>query len=898
VQSPVTPIVAASVRRPWLTVVLVLVLAALALSVVVDRFAMTTDTAELISPNVEWRQRERAMEQAFPQLRDVMLVMVDGATPELAEDGAARLAARLASDKAHFRLVTRPDGGDFLGREGLLFGSEQDVRDTTAALVDAQPMLGPLAADPSLRGVAGALSTIADGVEAGQVTFDRIDKPVRALGDAADGVLAGKPKPFSWQALFASGKGALAPPTRRLILAQPVLDHSALMSGEAASDAVRSTAAALGLDAAHGVKVQLTGEVPLADEEFGTLQENIGLVGLVMLAAMLLTLWFATRSVRLVAAILATIVLGLLVTMAAGLVAVGRFNLISVAFIPLFVGLGVDFGIQICVRYNAERAAGAASDDAMRQAAIALGAPLTLAAGAIFLGFGAFLPTAYVGIAELGVIAGLGMIVALALSVTLLPALVMLFRPGRPRGDVGFAMLAPVDRWLERKRAMVLWGFGIALVASIAILPWVSFDFNPLHLRNPDAPAMRALADLTRDPDRTPNTIDVLAANPDEARAIAGKLARLPEVARVISLDSFVPEDQPAKLPIIQDAALLLDVTINPLDIAAPPTDADLVASLSQSAAKLRMVAGKGQQSDARDLLRLATLFDRLARSSPQKRAEMNAAVSRPLDVMLGQVRLALQAMPVTRADLPAELARDWVTPDGRVRLQVFPSGDSNDNKVIRRFRAAVAGVTPAISGLPVATQAAANTVAGAFVQAGILAFLLVSALLFVVLRNVREVAFTLAPVVLSIFLTLGSCVLIGQPINFANIIAFPLLFGVGVAFHIYFVMAWRAGATGLLQSSLARAVMFSAFATGTAFGSLWLSHHPGTASMGEILMISLIWTLICALIFEPALLGPPRRVADRVLLDTVRAAAEMKATAGPNAAHSQDFLYGEDGLP
>ena len=155
--------------------------------------------------------------------------------------------------------------------------------------------------------------------------------------------------------------------------------------------------------------MQLTGEVPLADEEFGTLQENIGLVGLVMLAAMLLTLWFATRSVRLVAAILATIVLGLLVTMAAGLLAVGRFNLISVAFIPLFVGLGVDFGIQICVRYNAERAAGAPSDAALRQAAIALGAPLTLAAGAIFLGFGAFLPTAYVGIAELGVIAGLGM---------------------------------------------------------------------------------------------------------------------------------------------------------------------------------------------------------------------------------------------------------------------------------------------------------------------------------------------------------------------------------------------------------------------------------------------------------------------------------------------------------
>jgi len=134
---------------------------------------------------------------------------------------------------------------------------------------------------------------------------------------------------------------------------------------------------------------------------------------------------------------------------------------------------------------------------------------------------------------------------------------------------------------------------------------------------------------------------------------------------------------------------------------------------------------------------------------------------------------------------------------------------------------------------------------------------LLVTGLLWAVLRSLREVLFTLAPVVLSGFLTLGTCVVIGQPLNFANIIAFPLLFGVGVAFHIYFVMAWRSGVSGLLQSSLARAVVWSAMATGSAFGALWFSHHPGTASMGLILMVSLVWTLVCALIFEPALLGP-----------------------------------------
>ncbi len=198
------------------------------------------------------------------------------------------------------------------------------------------------------------------------------------------------------------------------------------------------------------------------------------------------------------------------------------------------------------------------------------------------------------------------------------------------------------------------------------------------------------------------------------------------------------------------------------------------------------------------------------------------------------------------------------MAPDGRALVVASPAGNSADNATLLRFTQAVRALAPAASGLPVATQEAARTVAGAFVRAGVLALLLVSGLLYAVLRSVREVAFTLAPVVLSAFLTLGCCVVFGIPLNFANIIAFPLLFGVGVAFHIYFVMAWRRGVADLLQTSLARAVVFSALATGSAFGALWFSHHPGTASMGLILMISLIWTLICALIFEPALLGRP----------------------------------------
>jgi len=848
--------VALGTRRPIAVVVTAMFVMLAAAVYAATHFAMSTDTGALISPDVDWRKQEAAANAAFPQFEDASLVVIDATTPEAAEYAAATLAEAMAADPAHFRSARRPDGGGFFATHGLLFGSEAEVRAATASLIEAQALLGPLAADPSLRGIAGALDTALLGVERGEARLATLDKPVGRLADAIETSLAGRPAQFSWQQLIGAGSNALAAPTRRLILFQPVLDFTALKPGQKATEAVRAAAREAGLDAARGVTVRVTGAVPLADEEFSSLEENIGLVGLLMVLAMVATLWLATRSAGIVAAIVATIVAGLVTTTAIGLLAVGELNLISVAFIPLFVGLGVDFGIQIAVRFNAERHAGADFGAALNNAARALGGPLMLAAGAVFLGFGAFLPTAYVGIAELGIISGIGMVIALLFSVILLPALLMLIKPGRPHAEVGFAGAAPIDRFLERRRSAVLWAFGVAMIGSIALLPLVTFDFNPFHLRDPEAPAMRTLSDLMQDPLRTPNTIDVIAPDTDAAAALSRRLAALPEVAQAITLDSFIPPDQPAKLAIIQDAALLLDLTLAPFDIASPPSDAETVAALTATAAKLRAVSAGADGGEAR---RLAAAFERLAVASPAMRGQVERVLVEPLNVMLSQASTALQASEVTRDTLPPEIVRDWVTPDGRARVQVFPRGDSNDNRVLERFTRAVQGVAPAATGLPVSTQAAAGTIAGAFVQAGVIALALVSLLLFAVLRNLREVAFTLAPVALSGFLTLGTCVLIGQPINFANIIAFPLLFGVGVAFHIYFVMAWRAGARDLLQSSLARAVLFSALATGSAFGALWISQHPGTASMGKILMLSLAWTLVCALIFEPALLGPPR---------------------------------------
>jgi hypothetical protein len=311
-------------------------------------------------------------------------------------------------------------------------------------------------------------------------------------------------------------------------------------------------------------------------------------------------------------------------------------------------------------------------------------------------------------------------------------------------------------------------------------------------------------------------------------------------------------------LALIADAADLLDLTVNPPVVAAPPTDAEVVSSLNRAATKLRQAVAEDPSIRA-DAGRLADELDQLARDSEAARAKATEMLIPGFVTTLEQLRNSLQPRPLSIEALPRQMVRQWQTPDGRARVSVLPKGDSNDDAVLSRFTAAGVKLAPDAAGTAIYLQAYARAVVDAFIEAGVLSFVAISGLLLIALRRIRDVAITMAPIVLTGLLTMGTCVLIRQPLNFANIIALPLLFGIGVAFHIYFVQSWRSGGSHLLASSLARGVFFSALATATGFGSLWASSHPGTASMGKLLMISLVWTLASALLFQPALMGPPR---------------------------------------
>jgi hopanoid biosynthesis associated RND transporter like protein HpnN len=850
-------VVAASTRHPLIVLLLAVVLTGAALVYTAQHFAMTANTAELISTKLEWRQRELAFEAAFPQLENLTMVVVDGATPELAAAAARRLAAALLEKPSLFRTVRRPDGGAFFDRNGLLLLPLNEVAATTKGLMRAQPLLAPLAADPSLRGVLTAISNMLEGIKHGQATLHDIEPAATAIAETFEKAAAGQPAFFSWRTLIA---GAPAGPrsTRHVVLVQPVMDYAALQPGLAASTAIRATAQALGLDPAHGVTVRLTGPVPLADEEFATLAEDVHLILGAMIVALLGILWLAVRSARVVIAILATTLVGLIMTTAIGLLATGRFNLISVAFIPLFVGLGADFSIQFSVRSLAERLIHPNLKAALIVTGASIGRALALSAAAIGAGFFAFLPTTYIGVAELGTIAGLGMIIAFALSIVLLPALLTLLRPPAGRmAEVGFTMLAPVDTFVRRHRRTVLAMALVAAVVSCALLPLVRFDFNPLDLKSSKVESMATLQALASDPDWTPDAINVLAPSLAESVALARRLDALPEVSRTVTLNSFVPVQQKEKLALIGNAAMLLKPI---LDVAplAPPSDSVLQHSMATTAVALRQAAGVATDSAAGSARRLADVLERLQAAAPDVRAAAASAVVTPLRIMLDQTRALLQAGPVTFETLPTELVADWIAKDGRARIQVLPHDNQGDNASLRRFSKAIQTVAPDATGRPISISASGDSVVEAFLQAGVYSVLAITLLLAFALRRVRDVVLTMLPVVLSGLLTFATCAALDLPLNFANIIALPLLFGIGVAFNIYFVLGWRAGETAMLQSSLMRAVVFSALTTATAFGALWLSSHPGTASMGRLLMISLGWELLVTLLFRPALLARP----------------------------------------
>ncbi len=841
-------------RRQALAVLLAgLALAAFSGWYASSHMGVSTDTDLMFSAELPWRKRSIEMARDFPQFQDLIVAVVDARTPEEADATAAALAKAAGADTRHFRSVRRPDASPFFDKYGLLLLEPARLAELMDKTIDAQPFLGQLVADPSARGLFSALALLGMGVTKEDTNLTPYQAPLKAFHVALTDILAGKPQPLSWQNLLGGDLTDLAG-RFRFVLLQPRLDHTALEPGGDATAALRRMIPDLEFVKVGTARVRVTGQVPMADEEFATVAT--GAVEGMIISAVLVTicLFLAVWSWRLIIPILLTLGLGLMLTLLFAAVAVGTLNVISVGFGILFLGMAVDFGIQFSVRYREYRLISGDPATAMALTARLAGPQMLLAALASAAGFLGFLPTDFAGVAELGLIAGGGMLIGFACSVTFLPAVITLFRPRGEQEEVGFAWAAPLDPVVTRGRWVILGASALLVVAGMVLIPRLSFNADPLGTKDPNTEAVRTLRELIESPLTNPYTVDILVRNQAEVTAMADRLRSLPTVSGVISLLSFVPPNQPEKLALIADANTILAPTLNARVSAAPVTAEEVRLAAETALAQIEPAMAK--LPNDHPLADIGRDLKALAKAPEAILVSANAALTRFLPAQLERLRMSLTAEPVTRETVPETIARDWVAPDGRLRMQVNATDEALAAGAIKEFAAQVRTVAPEAGGPAIKIDATSDTIVGAFRSASITALIVIAAMLMVVQRRVLDVALVMAPLLLSSLLTLLVVVVIGMKLNFANIIALPLLLGVGVSYNVYFVMNWREGLSNPLGSATTRAVVFSALTTAMAFGALALSGHPGTASMGLLLLISLGCTLVSSLVFLPALLA------------------------------------------
>lgn len=829
-----------------------------------------TDDANLLSGRLHYLQVQRAFNRAFPQLNDTIVMVIDGQTPDLAIDAREKLAARLVTQKKLFTSVYVPGGEAFFQKNGLLYLSVSDLQSLTDHLATVQPLLAELIRHDNLKGLFDLLSQAVKAHQDGQ----KIDlQPVFSkIADAAAALLANRFYRLSWIELM-NGHALKKASRRQFMIVQTVPDYSSLLPGRRAMHAIRKTVKALHLDSAHGVQVRLTGSVAMAFEEFQSVMRGAKLAGILSFVMVGIVIFIGLRSPKMVLATVITLLVGLIWTAGFAALAVGHLNMISVAFAVLFIGLGVDYAIHFCLRYRELLQSGENPVPAMRQTAESVGSSLVLCAVTTAIGFFAFIPTDFSGVGELGLISGCGMFIGLAATLTLLPALFSVLRfdlPPAPSATAVPDKQSLLGFFCTHAKAVKI-GALLAAVGAAILLPQIRFDRNPLDLRNPASESVATFRQLLKQSDNSPWSLKVLAANEAQAESIIRRVKGLKSVKRAICINAFVPPNQSQKLNIIDDLSYIAGPVITE---AAPrqkdPGDAARIQALQDF---LRRITAKSTLRESHKdpaTARLADLLEQLLQRIENaddtaahhllRRFEISVLGSLP--GRLKALRLSLDASAFGVKDLPHDLLQRWISANGAYRVEIFPRGDMADRDIRINFIQAVRARVPQATGYPVVIYEGGKVVARSFLQAFGYSLAAITLLLLWIMPQKRDAMLVLALLMLAGILTGGCMVILHIPLNFANIIALPLILGIGVDNGIHIVHRFRATGSrtpALLQSSTIRGVVFSALTTVCSFGNLALSPHPGMASMGKLLTIGILASLVCTLVVLPALLQNSR---------------------------------------
>ncbi len=849
------------VNHATTTIILFIAVALLSAALAATRLKIDTNPALMINGELPFRQNYQDLIKQFPALDNGFVVIIDAEVPAGGRDAAGEIARQLARRTDLFSDVFAPGTGPYFDKYGVLYLEEAVVRQVADDVKGATPLINTISLQPDLAGLADLFQQMAPVVEIGQAPPELsgfLDK----IAETIQFETRGQSQPLNWIALGQEPSSLTE--TRWYVLVKPILDFSALEPAARPLSEVRRVMAEFN-DSGAGIKVQLTGEAALNAEEFDAVTEGAAIAGGLSLALVTLTVVIGLPSLVLVVPALALILLGFLINAGFAALAVGTLNMISVAFAVLFIGLGIDYSVHVILRFAEERARGANGKNAAVAAISRISPPLGLCTLTTSLAFLAFTPTDFVGMAQLGIIAAGGIVIAFISSITVVPAILSVLPGSETRITRAFSKLTPQhEGWLRAHRSTIRKGATLVLIffgiASVWLIPQVRFDGDPINLKNPAAPSMKAFNDLVvHQPART-FAVQILIQPGVPMHRLVEELKVLPQVLDVETLDSMLPADQEPKLAHLNALADLMPTQIEPATGFTPQEQVDHL-TLWRAAVTAMANADSATEDIRSSAVRLKQALEEFlaaSDSSPDAIAALQMSLVQGFPRLFEAARQMADLDRVTVDNIDAGFRQRYIAQDGRWRLEVLPKGDMQDPAQLDEFVTAVLEVAPQATGAPVEIAGAANVVSFSMIKASVMSLILVLFATFVVLRRLDDVLLALAPLLLAGALLAGYTVIFNSPFNFANVIVLPLLVGLGIDSAIHYVMRARAAGAGtdVIRSWTPRAVLISGVTTMGSFGSLWLSAHRGMASMGELLAVAITITLLCTLIVLPQLIS------------------------------------------
>ncbi len=829
----------------------------------VNNLGMNTDTREMLSADLPWRQMDLNYEKHFPQFLDTILIVIEGNTPDQAADTATLLNRKLNDEPSLINTIYYPRSLSTFRENALLFLSEQELYELSDNLAKIQPFLTRLTDDMSIRGLFNMLSDAINAIEDGE-DFD-IEPLIYELDKGIESILNESSYRVSWQNLIDPESASSNTVYRDFIIIQPVLNKDEMLPAEQAIERIRELASSPDI-VKTGATIRLTGSEVLAQEELLSVSRGTELAIILSFCLVTIIMITGVRSLRLVSFTLISLVTGLVLTAAFATFAIGELNLISVAFAVLYIGLGIDFAIHYCLRYQELIYQENSNQFAIEESSRNLGQSLTICTITTAIGFFAFIPTDYQGVAELGLISGVGMFISLFVTLTLLPALLGAFPLNLVKQSV---RKTPNTRYLSianlpithNKHVKIL--AAIILIASCFTIPGLRFDPNILNLQNPENESVQTYQDLLESSDTTPWNGVIVTDDRNDALLTKQRMESNPVVDNVIWLEDFIPQDQDQKLFIIDEINLLLAGGFSNTELNHDLTPAEKLEVLSNFINENDASSLVQESQTINSFLNNIQIFkDQLTSSSPQQlEIAMDSFSTTMLASLPGRLDLlnaSLNADYVSLDSLPEELKSRWISPQGNYLLNITPSQNLNDSIEMRRFVEELYKVDKRLTGPPVINIEAGDAVIDAFKQALTYAIIAIAFFLLILLPNKKDSLLVLSTLLFAAIVTGGISVVVNIPLNFANIIALPLLLGIGVDSAIHILHRFRTALpehNNILATSSARAVIVSTFTTMGSIGNLAFSPHAGTASMGKLLTIGIGMTLFATLVVLPGLL-------------------------------------------